>query len=207
MDGHVWTALRTFAALFAKIPMIKARVMVQSAVLLIAFPGLMALWLDQPDMAFVLCQTVRFSLHWRAQFAHKARRDGTGRKRMVGAFMIAGAVIFAAKTQNCASMCQVSSVRGLRFCLAWTCWTAANSPCGPIGQAWFTPPSARELTQAMLVLHLIYIVLNETMVAAVSLQGWVVFYACMPLLHHVLLTAVFRTVFWVTPNPGRGSKS
>ncbi len=64
-------------------------------------------------------------------------------------------------------------------------------------------PYARKLTQAMLVLHLTYILLNETVIKAVSVEGWMVYYAFLPVVHHVLLTALFRTVFWLTPEPGR----
>ncbi|SEM75116.1 hypothetical protein SAMN05216227_100233 [Pseudorhodobacter antarcticus] len=209
MDGRIWISLRIFAALFEKIPMIEARVMLPSAVLLIAFPVCRTLWPDQPDIAFVvafvLCQTARFSLRWRAQFAREARREGTGRKRMVGAFLIPGAVIFAAQSPE---LCQhVPSMISAGFVILFAI-DAMDSSYSTARAYWpgaVYAPYARELTQAMLVLHLIYILLNETMIAAVSLEGWVVFYAFLPVVHHVLLTAFFRTVFWVTPDPERRS--
>jgi hypothetical protein len=51
----------------------------------------------------------------------------------------------------------------------------------------------------MLALNLTYILLNEALIQTVSLQGWAVFYAVLPKVHHVLLTALFRTLFWLTP--------
>ncbi len=208
MDGRIWLTLRIFVALFEKIPMIEARIMLPSAVLLIAFPVLNALWPDAPEfafgVAFVLCQVARFSLRWRAQFAREARRDGpwAGRKRLVGALLIPGAVLIVAQHPT---FCQhVPSVISVGFVLLFAV-DALDRSYSTARAYWpgqeFTP-YARELTLALLVLHLSYILLNETMIKAVPLTGWLVFYALMPLLHHVLLTAVFRTVFWLTPAPG-----
>lgn len=209
MDGRIWYALRLFAALFEKMPMIGARTMLPSAVLLLAYLVLGAMWPDQPDLAFVvafvLCQMVRFSLRWRGQFAREARRTdaGAGRKQLIGAFLIPAAVLFASHNPV---LCQhVPSVISLGFVIlfALDAFDRSHSTARAYWPGRTYAPYARELTQAMLVLHLTYILLNETMIKAVSLDGWLVFYALLPVLHHVLLTALFRTVFWLVPNPER----
>jgi hypothetical protein len=210
MDGRIWTALRLFAALFQNIPMIEARAMLPSAVLLIVYPLLMALWPDAGaatcfTTAFVLCQIARFSLRWRDQFAREARRDDprAERKRLVGAFLIPAAVLFAAQNPV---LCQhVPSLISIGFVLLFAV-DALDSSYSTARAYWpgkTFEPYARELTQAMLVLHLTYILLNETMIKSASLEGWMVFYAFLPIVHHILLTAMFRTVFWLTPEPGR----
>jgi hypothetical protein len=209
MDRRIWTALQIFAALFMKIPMIEARSMLPSAVLLIAYPVLMALWPDQPELAFttafVLCQAARFSLRWREQVTREARRvdPQAARKRLVGVFLIPGAVLFASQYPV---LCQhVPSFISIGFVILFAV-DALDSSYSTAQAYWpgktYTP-YARELTQAMLVLHLTYILLNETVIKAVSVEGWMVYYAFLPVLHHVLLTALFRTVFWLTPEPGR----
>lgn len=209
MDGRIWMSLQVFAALFAKIPMIEARSMLPSAVLLIAYPVLMAMWPDQPALAFttafVMCQAARFSLRWRKQVAREARRDDAfaARKRLVGVFLIPGAVLIAA--QYPALLQHVPSVISVGFVLLFAI-DALDSSYSTTRAYWpgdMFAPYARELTQAMLILHLTYILLNETVIKATSIEGWMVFYAFLPIVHHVLLTAIFRTVFWLTPEPGR----
>lgn len=209
MDGRIWMSLQVFAALFAKIPMIEARSMLPSAVLLIAYPLLMAMWPEQPEMAFttafVLCQIARFSLRWREQFAREARRvdKGAARKRLVGVFLIPGTVLIAA--QHPALLQHVPSLISAGFVLLFAV-DALDSSYSTTRAYWpgkMFAPYARELTQAMLVLHLTYILLNETVIKAASLEEWMVFYSFLPIFHHVLLTAMFRTVFWLTPEPGR----
>ena len=209
MDGRIMMALRLFAALFENIPMIEARLMLPSAVLLIAYPVFSAMWPDSPAVAFttafVLCQIARFALRWRKQFEREGRRDDTRaeRKRLVGAFLIPGAVLIAAQNPV---LCQhVPSFISIGYVLLFAI-DALDSSYSTARAYWpgkTYAPYARELTQAMLVLHLTYILLNETMVKSVSLEGWMVFYAFLPIVHHVLLTALFRTVFWLTPEPGR----
>lgn len=207
MGGRVWMSLQVFAALFAKIPMIEARSMLPSAVLLIAYPVLMAIWPDAPEMAFVtafvLCQAARFSLRWRDQFAREARRmdAGAARKRLIGAFLIPAAVLIAAQHPDLLQ--HVPSVISAGFVLLFAI-DALDSSYSTTRAYWpgkMFAPYARELTQAMLVLHLTYILLNETVIKATSIEGWMVYYAFLPIVHHVLLTAIFRTVFWLTPEP------
>lgn len=209
MEGRIWMALQVFAALFAKIPMIEARSMLPSAVLLISYPVLAAAWPDQPALAFttafVLCQVARFSLRWRNQIAREARRSdaGAARKRLVGVFLIPGAVLITAQYP---ALCQhVPSFISAGFVLLFAV-DALDSSYSTARAYWpskIYAPYARELTQAMLVLHLTYILLNETVIKAASLEGWMVYYAFLPIVHHVFLTATFRTVFWLTPEPGR----
>lgn len=209
MDGRIWMAFRLFAALFERIPMIEARTMLPSAVLLLSFPILLGIWPDQPELAFVvafvLCQAARFSLRWREQFAREARRSdaGAGRKRLMGAFLIPGMVLFASQNPQ---LCQhVPSLISAGFVILFAI-DALDSSYSTARAYWpgaTYAPHVRELTQAMLILHLTYILLNETVIKSTSLQGWMVFYAFLPMLHHVLLTALFRTVFWLTPDPER----
>lgn len=209
MDGRIWITFRLFLALFEKIPMIEARAMLPSAVLLLAYPMLVQAWPERPElafvMAFVLCQLARFALRWRVQFAREARRTdaGAGRKRMIGAFLIPGTVMFAAQNPV---LCQhVPSLISAGFVMLFAI-DALDGSYSTARAYWpgkIFAPYARDLTQAMLVLHLVYILLNETMVKSVSLQGWMVFYAFLPIIHHVLLTALFRTVFWLSPDPER----
>jgi hypothetical protein len=212
MDGRIWFTLRVFVALFEKIPMIEARSMLPSAVLLIAYPILMALWPDQPALAFttafVLCQAARFSLRWRQQFDREFRRSdaGAGRKRLVGVFLIPSGVLLAA--QDPVLCMHVPSFISAGFVLLFAI-DALDSSYSTARAYWpgqVYAPYARELTQAMLILHLVYILLNETVVKSVSVEGWLVFYAFLPIVHHVLLTAMFRTVFWLTPEPQAGRR-
>lgn len=212
MDGRIWLSLRLFAALFEKIPMIEARSMLPSAVLLLAYPLLMSAWPDQPALAFttafVLCQIARFALRWRGQFAREARRSGTcaARKRLVGILLIPGGVLLASQHPI---LCQhVPSLISVGFVILFAI-DALDSSYSTARAYWpgeTYAPYARELTQAMLVLHLTYILLNETVIKSASIEGWLVFYAFLPLVHHVLLTAMFRTVFWLTPNPERHNR-
>jgi hypothetical protein len=207
MGDRIWISLRLFAALFEKIPMIEASRMLPSAVLLIAYPVLMSAWPDQPALAFttafVFCQAARFGLRWRGQVAREARRRGTGaaRKRLVGVFLIPGAVLLASQHPV---LCQhVPSLISIGYVILFAI-DALDSSYSTTRAYWpgeTYAPYARELTQAMLVLHLTYILLNETMIKSASIEGWLVFYAFLPMVHHVLLTAMFRTVFWLTPNP------
>ncbi|WP_158623212.1 hypothetical protein [Pseudorhodobacter sp. E13] len=208
MGGRILLTLRIFVALFENIPMIEARSMLPSAVLLIAFPVFNAFWPDTPEfafvMAFILCQIARFALRWRDQFAREQRRDGpmAGRKRIVGALLIPGAVLVAAQHPL---LCQhVPSLisAGFVFLFAVDALDGSHSTTRAYWPGKTFAPYAKELTQAMLVLHLTYILLNETMIKAVSLEGWMVYYAFLPIVHHVILTAVFRAVFWLTPEPG-----
>lgn len=209
MDGRIWVSLQVFAALFMKIPMIQARSMLPSAVLLIAYPLLVAAWPDQPELAFttafVLCQAARFSLRWRDQVARESRRidAGAARKRLVGVFLIPGAVLIAAQYP---ALCQhVPSFISAGFVLLFAV-DALDSSYSTTRAYWpdkIYAPYARELTQAMLVLHLTYILMNETVLKAASLEGWMVYYAFLPIVHHVFLTAAFRTVFFLTPEQGR----
>ena len=209
MDRRIWYSLRLFAALFEKMPVIGARTMLPSAVLLLSYLVLKITWPQHPELAFVvafvLCQLARFVLRWPKQFAREARRDdaNAGRKRLVGAFLIPGMVLFASQNPD---LCQhVPSLISAGFVILFGMDTLDRSH-STARAYWpgrrFTP-YARELTQAMLVLHLTYILLNETMIKAVSLDGWLVFYALLPIVHHVLLTALFRTVFWLVPHPER----
>jgi hypothetical protein len=41
------------------------------------------------------------------------------------------------------------------------------------------------------------------MIRTVTLEGWMVYYAFLPVLHHVLLTALFRTVLLMSPERER----
>jgi hypothetical protein len=177
--------------------------------LLIAYPVLMTLRPDQPELAFttafVLCQAARFSLCWREQVTREARRldPHAARKRLVGVFLIPAVVLFASQYPI---LCQhVPSLISIGFVILFAV-DALDSSYSTAQAYWPSEtysPYARELTQAMLVLHLTYILLNETVIKAVSVEGWMVYYAFLPVVHHVLLTALFRTVFWLTPEPGR----
>lgn len=208
MGGRILLTLRIFVALFENIPMIEARAMLPSAVLLIAFPVFSAVWTDRPEfafvMAFILCQVARFALRWREQFARESRRAGhwAGRKRIVGALLIPGVVLIAAQHPL---WCQhVPTLISVCFVLLFAV-DALDSSYSTARAYWpgkEFAPYARELTQAILLLHLTYILLNETVIKAVSLEGWMVYYAFLPIVHHIFLTAVFRTVFWLTPEPG-----
>ncbi|WP_050523267.1 hypothetical protein [Pseudorhodobacter wandonensis] len=209
MDRRIWKALQLFAMLFTRIPMVEARSMLPSAVLLIAYPALCMMWPEQSALAFssafVLCQAARLSLRWREVISREARRvdAGAARKRLVGVVLIPVAVLFA--SQYPALCLHVPSLIGAGFVFLFVV-DALDGSYSTVRAYW---PSetftryARELTLAMLVLHLTYILLNETMIRTVTLEGWLVYYAFLPVLHHVLLTALFRTVLLMSPERER----
>lgn len=209
MDRRIWTTLQLFAALFTKIPMIEARSMLPSAVLLIAYPALMALWPERPVLAFVAafaaCQIARFLLYSREQTPRRARRldASVAGKWLVWLCLLLGALLLAAQFPI---LCQhVPSFVSLGFVCLFAV-DALNGSYKTVRGYWpgkTFAPYARELTQAMLVLHLTYILLNETVIKAVSVEGWMVYYAFLPVMHHVLLTALFRSVFFLTPQQGQ----
>lgn len=208
MNGRIWVTLQVFAALFLRIPMIEARSMLPSAVLLIAYPALLALWADQPALvfalAFVLCQVVRFLLFSRRRAAVAPSRLGAWGKWLVGAMIILAAVLIGA--QHPKVLQHVPSVISAGFVLLFAI-DALDGSHSTTRAYWpdkMFAPYARELTQAMLVLHLVYILLNETVIKAASVEGWLVYYAFLPIVHHLMVTAMFRTVFWLTPEPERG---
>ena len=206
MGGQIWTALQIFAALFIKIPMIEARAMLPSAVLLVVFPVGMVIWPGEPalafTLAFILCQAIRYAL--RAQPPQGAATSV--RKRWVLVSLIPAAVLLGAA--NPAVLQHVPSVISAGFVglFAMDLMDRRYATARGFWPGEMFAPYARELTQAMLVLHLNYILLNETMIAVASLEGWMVFYAFLPIVHHVLVTAVFRTMFWLTPEPGQDER-
>ncbi|MGO4909098.1 hypothetical protein ACEN2J_12305 [Pseudorhodobacter sp. W20_MBD10_FR17] len=201
MDRRIWTTLQLFAALFTKVPMIEARCMLPSAVLLIVYPAVMALWPEQPLMAFatafMLCQIARFLL-----YSHRKVRLAEG-KWLVWVCLLFGALFLAAQYPI---VCQhVPSLVSLGFVILFAV-DALDGSYKTVRGYWpgkTFAPYARELTQSMLVLHLTYILLNETVIKTASVEGWMVYYAFWPVVHHVLLTALFRSVFWLTPQPGQ----
>jgi len=206
MGGQILLALQIFAALFVKIPMIEARAMLPSAALLIAFPVGVALWPEQPGLAFA----VAFVLCLAAQFSLRARPLQTqgmaARRRLKLVFLIPAAVLLAADYP--ALLQHVPSVISAGFVglFAMDMMDGSYRTARDYWPGKMFAPYARELTQAMLVLHLNYILLNETMIEVASLEGWMVFYAFLPIVHHVLVTAMFRTVFWLTPKPGQDER-
>ncbi len=206
MGGQIWIALQIFAALFTKIPMIEARAMLPSALLLIVFPLGMVIWPEQPalafTLAFVLCQAMRYAL--RPQPLPVAGKSA--RKRWAIVFLTPATVLLGAAhpavLQHVPSAISAVFVwlfaidlLERRYAMARGLWPGE-----------MFAPYARELTLAMLVLHLNYILLNETIIELASLEAWMVYYAFYPIVHHVLMTAMFRTVFWVTPEPGRDKR-
>lgn len=207
MNRRLWQALVLFTVPFKKIPMIEARQLLPSVLLLMAYSGMMVLWPAQPELAFttafVLCQTARFSLREGAGRA----QSGVGRKPLLAAVLIPGAVLIAAQfPAQFPALCQhlpslISAGYVLLLGLDALDGSHATTRDYWPGKAY--APYARELTQAMVLLHLVYILLNETVIVAASLQGWLVFLALLPIVQHVLMTALFRTVFWLVPEPGQ----
>jgi hypothetical protein len=163
---------------------------------------MLLLWPNQPELAFttafVLCQTARYSLRW----TDEGGRHGRVAYKRLAACLIPAAVLIAA---HYPAICQhfpslISA--GYLLLLGFDVFDGSHATARAYWPGKIYAPYARELTQAMLVLHLIYILLNETVIVLASLQGWLVFFALMPIVHHVLVTALFRTVFWLTPDPG-----
>jgi hypothetical protein len=209
MGRRIWTALQLFAAVFTKVPMIEARSMLPSAVLLIAYPAVMAWMPTQPvlafTMAFALCQIARFLLYSYEHALRAAQRMDlpAAGKWLAWALLLLCALLLAAQFP---SLCQhLPSFVSFGFVLLFGI-DVLDSTYKTVRAYWpgkTYAPYARELTQAMLVLHLTYILLNETVIKAATVEGWMVYYAFLPVVHHVLLTALFRSVFWLTPQPGQ----
>jgi hypothetical protein len=201
MTQRLWRAFGLFAVLFKRIPMMDAGSLVPSAVVLIAYPVMLLLWPEQPDLAFttgfVLCLSLRYVRGWSmGPRAAVARRWGT-----VG--LILCAVFLAARFP---ALCQhLPSVISAGYVLLFG-FDALDGSHATARAYWpgkTYAPYLRELTQAMVLLHVILILFNETVIAVAGLHIWLVIFALLPIVQHVLTTALFRTVFWVAPDQKR----
>jgi hypothetical protein len=200
MTQRLWQALLLFWVLFRRIPMIEARRLLPSVLLLTTYPVMLFLWPAQADLAFttafVLCQTARFSFHWPA--------DGDIRKgpakRIFAAILIPAAVLIVAQYPVLCQHFPTLISAGYVLLLAIDGLDGSYSTTRSYWPGKTYAPYLRELTQVLVILHLVYILLNETLIVVASLHLWLVFFAILPILHHLLLTALFRTVFWLAPD-------
>lgn len=194
-------SLRLLVTLFRAIPPVPARNLVSGAVLLVVWP-LLSLMAGPGESgaafvtAFLVALALRIALRFDSILAH-LMQELTRTETVLTALLIGlGPLAFLATVAD-PLWCQ-------RAQSAWYILLGAMFLSDMLAgreemalRFWPMPemqPYLVPLTRAMVLFCLTFLVLNETLIRALPPGGWLVFWAVLPVLNHIVLSLMILTV-------------
>ncbi len=194
-------SFRLFATLIREIPPLPARALMPGAVILVSYPALsLAFGSGEEGSAFVTAFLLALALRVALRFSGMVRQllhQLSRREAAATAVLVAMGPLMLLTLVGDPLWCQRSQsayyiILGSMFVsdmLAGRTDMAARFWPWPAMQG-----ALPTLTRAMVLYNLGFLVLNEAMIRAVAPSGWLMFWAVLPVLSHVVLSLLILTV-------------
>jgi hypothetical protein len=201
MLRHSLESLRLFLELFRDVPPMPRKTFLPGVILIIGYP-LLAVLLGPGESgqafvtAFLLALAVRIAVRFEGM-VHKLLEQFSRRETVVTAILVAMGPLFLLATVDDPLWCQRSQsayyiVLGSMFVSDML----ANRH-DMAARFWPWPEMASHLptmTRVMVLYNLAFLLMNETMIRLLDPSHWLLYWAVVPVLGHVVLSGLILTV-------------
>lgn len=210
MINQISQSFRHFVDLFRQAPPVSMRLLVPGIFMVPTFV-VMAVWLGEghEDEAFVTAFTIGLALRVGLRFEGMVRRllaSFSARQTLAMVVPLALGPLLLLTWVDDPLWCQ--RMQSLYFIVLGSMFLS-----DVIGQrndmaALFWPwdkmkPYLSALTRMMVLYHMAFLLLNETMIRVLLPAGWLVFWAVLPVISHLVLSALILTVVEDTDTAAR----
>lgn len=194
-------SLRLFLGLFHDMPPLPPHTLLPAAMLLIAYPGLSVLLGPGEEgqafvTAFLLALAVRVGLRFETILRQLAGQFSRRETAATALLVVLGPLFLLASVDD-PLWCQRSQSAYYIILGSMFVSDMLASRHDMAARFWPWPEMRAHLpvmTRAMVLYNLGFLVLNETMIRAMDPSHWLVYWAFLPVLAHVVLSALILTV-------------
>ncbi len=194
-------SVRLFLELFRDVPPMPRKTFLPGVVLVVAYPLLSVLLGPGEDgqafvTAFLLALAVRISVRFEGMVS-KLMAQFSRRETVVMAVLVALGPLFLLASVDDPLWCQRSQSAYYIVLGAMFLSDMLANRHDMATRFWPWPEMAPHLpvmTRIMVLFNLGFLLLNETMIRAVEPSHWLVFWAVLPVVAHVILSAMILTV-------------
>lgn len=194
-------SLRLFLDLFRDVPPMPRKTFLPGAVLIVAYPLLSVLLGPGEDgqafvTAFLLALAVRIAVRFEGMVG-KLLDQFSRRETMVMAVLVALGPLLLLATVDDPLWCQRSQSAYYIILGAMFVSDMLANRHDMAARFWPWPemtPHLPVMTRVMVLFNLGFLVLNETMIRMVDPSHWLLFWAVLPVVAHVVLSALILTV-------------
>lgn len=192
-------SLYNFIGIFRRSAPLPLDILLPGVLILIGWPLLQVGFGDQRAsfmVAFVAAMALRFALRAEADI-RSARRFLSPRATVITVLLIGPGLLAALIAFSDPSVCQ--RFLSLYFLLIAALYTldVITGRAALVRFHWPDPamrPADATMARAMAIYHLSMVLLNETLIQQASMTTWLLYFGLLPLLSHVAMGALVRTV-------------
>ena len=201
MLRHSMESLRLFLELFRDVPPMPRKTLLPGVILIVAYP-LLAVLLGPEEhgqafvTAFLAALGVRIAVRFEGM-ANKLLDQFTRRETVVTAILVAMGPLFLLATVDDPLWCQRSQSAYYIILGSMFVSDMLANRHDMAARFWPWPEMTTHLavmTRVMVLYNLGFLVLNETMIRTVEPSYWLLYWAVVPVLAHVVLSALIVTV-------------